>query len=268
MPSTGISFSRTSGWSASAARSDGSGASRTLVSSSSRMPASAASAGQLWPSASMRIRPSGSNATAASASHLVLGEHARAHALELGDELVVDGVVDDERLLGRADHGRVEGLGDQDVHHGHRDVGAAVHVDGRVARADADAGLAGLVGRVDGLRAAGRPDEVDARRGGRGTARRRAWGRARPAARPAAGRPPRPRADDLDRALGAAGRARRRAEDHRVARLRGDDRLEQRRRGGVGDRQQREHDADRLGDLLERALGVLLDHADGALVSR
>ena len=38
-----------------------------------------------------------------------------------------------------------------------------VQVDGRVARADADAGLARRVRRRDGLRAAGRPDEVHAR---------------------------------------------------------------------------------------------------------
>ena len=60
--------------------------------------------------------------------------------------------------------------------------------------------------------------------------------------------------------------ARRRAEDHRVAGLGRDDRLEQRGRGRVRDRQQRQHDADRLGDVLDRALGVLLDHADRALV--
>ena len=64
----------------------------------------------------------------------------------------------------------------------------------------------------------------------------------------------------------AAGRARGGPEDHRVARLRGDDRLEQRRRRRVGDREEREHDADRLGDDLQSALGVLLDHPDRALV--
>lgn len=89
-------------------------------------------------------------------------EDARAHALELRDDLVGDRLVDDQRLLGRADDGSVEGLGDQHVDDGHRDVGAAMQVDGGVARADADARLARLVGGLDGLRAARGPDEVDA----------------------------------------------------------------------------------------------------------
>ena len=99
---------------------------------------------------------------------LVGFEHLGSHPLELGDDRVVDLGVDDAGLLGGADHRGVEGLGDQDVDDGHRDVGAAVHVDGRVARPHADRRLAGAVGEGHDLRAAGRPDEVDARGDGRG----------------------------------------------------------------------------------------------------
>ena len=164
----------------------------------------------------------------------------------------VDGVVDDARLLGGADHRRVEGLRDQQVDDRHRHVGARVQVDGRVAGADADARLAGRVGRSDRLGSAGRPDEVDAgvvEEVLRGLERRVGDDLER------AGRQPLRLAgalEDLDRARRAARGTRRRPEDHRVARLGRDDRLEQRGRGRVRDRQQREHDADRLGDVLDR----------------
>ena len=69
---------------------------------------------------------------------LLLGEQVRAHPLELGEHLVVDRVVDDAGLLGRADHRGVERLGDQDVDDRAADVGGAVEVDGGVAGADAD----------------------------------------------------------------------------------------------------------------------------------
>ena len=198
--------------------------------------------------------------------HLLLGQQPCAQPLELGQHRVPHRLVDDARLLGRADHGRVEGLGDQHVDRRHPDVGAAVDVDRRVARTDAQARLARRVGGRDRLRAAGGPDEVDAgvveevlrgveRRVGddlKGV-RRHAGGLAG-------------RLEQLDGPLGAARRARRRAEDHRVARLGRDDRLEQHGRGRVGDRGEREHDADRLGDVGDRPRGVLLDHADGALV--
>src|SRR5450755_4281819 len=47
---------------------------------------------------------------------------------------------------------------------------------------------------------------------------------------------------------------------------RADERLEQRGRGRVGDRQQAQDDADRLGHVLDVALDVLVDHPDRALV--
>ena len=147
-----------------------------------------------------------------------------------------------------------------------RNVGAAVDVDGRVAGADAHAGLARLVCGGDRLGTAGRPDEVDAlvveqvlrdveRRVGDHLE--------------GVGRQPRGLAgllEDLDRPFGAACGPRRRPEDDRVARLRRDDRLEQHGGGRVRDRREREHDADRLGHVLDAALGVLVDHPNGALV--
>ena len=214
----------------------------------------------------MRILPSSSKASAASRSASSSAEHARAHAPQLGDELVVDRVVDHERLLCRADERRVEGLGDQDVDHRHRDVGAGVQVDRGVAGPHAEAGLARLVGRRDGLRPTGGPDEVDAgmveevlrdleRRVGHDLQRvRRQPGLL-------AGR-----LQQVDRALRAAGGPRRRAEDDGVARLGRHDRLEQGGRGRVGDRQQREDDADGLGDVLDPAFVVLVDDPDRLLV--
>ena len=85
-PSTGISFSCTSGWLASASRSDGSGASRTLSSGSASKPARPPSAAHEL--AERRRAPAGRRrrrTTAASADDLVVGEQPRAHALELGE---------------------------------------------------------------------------------------------------------------------------------------------------------------------------------------
>lgn len=92
---------------------------------------------------------------------LLGGDQVCAHPFEFGDGLVVDRVVDDAGLLGRADHRRVEGLGDEDVDDGGLDVGRSMQVDGRVAGPDAERGLSGRVGQSDDLLAAGHPDEVD-----------------------------------------------------------------------------------------------------------
>ena len=165
-PRTGISFSRTSGWAASSVRSVGSGASRTFVAcdpSAVRF----VDAGALLEHAgrlpeSLRIDAVAAEREVGDAIGLLGGQQPRAHALELGDDLVVDGVVDDTGLLGRADHAAVEGLADEDVDDGHADVGGAVQVNRSVAGADADARLARLVRQLDDARAAGGPDQVDA----------------------------------------------------------------------------------------------------------
>ena len=75
-------------------------------------------------------------------SGLILGQHAGAHPLELRDHGVEDRLVDHAGLLGGADHRGVERLRDEDVDDGHPDIGAAMQIHGRVARADAQAGLA------------------------------------------------------------------------------------------------------------------------------
>ena len=235
-------------------RSDGSGASSTLSSAPAAKPAMPPSAAHDWPSepssgwpVARRTRPPPARTPPRS------DEQPRAHPLQLGQRRVPDRVVDDARLLGRADQRRVEGLRDQHVDDGHRHVGAAVDVDRRVAGADAQARLAGRVGRGDRLRAAGGPDEVDAGvvEEVLGDVERRIGDR--PAARPG-GIPARsPAAWRISTArIGAARGSRRRAEDDGVARLGGDDRLEQHGRRRVGDRRQREHDADRLGDVADR----------------
>jgi hypothetical protein len=189
-----------------------------------------------------------------------------AHVLELGDHLLIDGLVDDDSLLGRADHRGVEGLGDEHVDHGAFDVGRAVEVDGRVARPDADAGLAGSVGELDDLGTAGRPQEVDARvleqvvgdlvRGVRDHLERPGRHAGRLCSR----------GEDRDGALGRAHGVRRGAEQHRVASLGRDDRLEQHRRGRVRDRGDRHDHADRLGEEVDVPLVVVVDDADALLI--
>ena len=160
-PSTGISFSCMSGWRRASSRSDGSGASRTLSSGGLEAGDAAERDARLAEHAHLGMavvaeRDRGER------GHLDVGEQPRAHALQLGEGGVPDRVVDDARLLGGADQRRVERLRDQHVDHGHRHVGAAMDVDRRVARADAQARLAGRVRGRHRLRAAGGPDEVDA----------------------------------------------------------------------------------------------------------
>ena len=199
---------------------------------------------------------------------LLRAEHPGAHPLELGDHLVIDLVVDDAGLLRGADHRRVKGFRDQDVDDRTPDVGGLVDVDRGVARPDAQRRLTGLVGQFHDLGSAGDPDEVDLGvveqvvgdvvRGVRDDLQRsgRHAGRL--------GRLP----QDLHRAFAAAHRIRRGAEQHRIAGLGGDDRLEQHRRGGVGDRGERQHHTDGLGHVDDVVLDVLVDHADRLLVAQ
>ena len=181
-------------------------------------------------------------------------EEPGAHPLELLDHLIVDLLVDHARLLCRADHRGVERLRDQDVDDHHPDVGAAVHVDRGVAGADAETWLAGGVRRRHRLRPAGRPDEVDPGVVEQVLRDVERWvgddlQRVR--------RQPRRLAGLLQELAGAGGAAcggGRRAHDQGVACLRADDRLEQRGRRRVGDRQERQDDPDRLSDVFEGML--------------
>ena len=93
----------------------GSGASRILVSGADGEPGPRRQLGRLLAERAMLTLSPQPKANSASASASLGGQQVGAHPLELGDHLVVDLVVDDAGLLGRADHRRVEGLGDQDV---------------------------------------------------------------------------------------------------------------------------------------------------------
>ncbi len=200
------------------------------------------------------------------AFRLVGREQPRPHALELRHRGVVDRFVDHAGLLRRADHRRVEGLRDQDVDDRSAHVAAMVQVHRRVPRPDADARLPGLVRELHDLRPTRGPDHVDV-----GVMEEMVGDLARCVrdhlecvgrkSRLLAGL-----AQDLDRGERAADRAWRGPEQDRVARLGGDDRLEEYGRGGVRHREDRHHDAHRLRDVLEVPLGLLVDHADRLLV--
>ena len=188
---------------------------------------------------------------------LVALEEVAAALLELGLDLVVDLVEDDDVLLGGADHAVVEGLGVDDRVDGELDVGGVVDDGGVVARADAQGGLAGGVRGVDHARATGGEDDV----GGAHELGGHVEGRD---------------VDPVDDALGGAGGlgglahdagglggalagARVRGDEDRVAGLQGDERLEDRGGGGVGRRDDGGDDAERLGDLLVAEGGVVGD---------
>ena len=191
---------------------------------------------------------------------LALAEHVAAAALELGLELVVDVVERDDRVLRGADHAVVEDLGVDDRVGREADVGRGVDHDGRVARADAEGGLAGAVGRLDHARAARGQDDV-------GVVHELVGELERGLADPvddALGQPgPLGRvAHDAGGLGGAPAGARVRADDDRIAGLEADQALEDGRRRGVGRGDDRSHDADRLGHALEAGRLVVLDDAD------
>ena len=81
--------------------------------------------------------------------------------LELGLDLVIDGVDDGHGLLGSADHAVVEGLGVDDGVDGEQHVGGVVDDDRGVTGANAQGGLARGVCSLDHARAAGGEDDVD-----------------------------------------------------------------------------------------------------------
>lgn len=195
---------------------------------------------------------------------LVRGEHVRAHPDELGHHLLVDGVVHDAGLLGRADHRGVERLGDQGVHDHARQVRAAVHVDRRVARPHAQPGLPGRVRQSDDPRTPGHPEEVHVR------VPEQVVGHLVRSIRDDLQRPGRQAgllaglAQHPDRLLGAAHGVRRGPQQQRVARLGGEDRLVQHRGRRVGDRRDGQHDAHGLGHQLDVALDVDVHDAQRA----
>ena len=199
---------------------------------------------------------------------LVLVQDPAAESDELRHERVEHRLVHDRGLFGRADHRRVERLRDQQVHDRHPDVRAAVDVERGVARGHADRGLARLVRRADDTGTPRRPRQVDLRVApqvvrhlvlGVGQDLQRARGKAGRLAR---------RGEQLDDPYGTAGGVGRRPEDDRVARLRGDDRLEQHGRGRVRDGGDRQDHAHGFGHHVDPGVRVVLDDADGLLVAQ
>ena len=173
-----------------------------------------------------------------------------------------DRLVDDDRVLGRAEQPVVEGLAGEDVGDGLRHVGGALDVGRRVAGADAVGRLAGAVGGAHQPHAAGREDDADALLAHQLL---RAFERDRRQARDAAfgqAGGARGRLHDLGDARDAALRRRVRAHHDRAARLDGDQDLVDRRRGRVGGRDDRGDDAERLGDLDDLGRLEASQHAD------
>ena len=186
-------------------------------------------------------------------------EEVAAAVRELLLDLVVDLVVDDDALLGGADHAVVERLGVDDRAHRELDVAGAVHDGRRVARTDAEGRLAGAVGRLDHRGAARRENAVrflheHLRRRDRGLldAGDDVLGRARLDGG---------LVDDHRGVVRALLGARVRADDDAVARLEADERLEDGRGGRVRGRDHRADETDRLRDLADAERGVLFDDA-------
>ena len=181
--------------------------------------------------------------------------------LELGLNLVIDGVDDGHGLLGSADHAVVEGLGVDDGVDGEQHVGGVVDDDRGVTGANAQGGLARGVGGLDHARATGGEDDVDV-------------------AHDHVGQLDGGDIDPADDALGGAGLdggvkhelgggdgalggSRVRGDDDGVAGLQADQRLEDRSGGGVGRRDDGAHDADGLGDLGDAVGLVALQDTTG-----
>ena len=172
----------------------------------------------------------------------------------------------DHGLLAGADRPVVEDLGKVDLLHGERHVGALADVHRHVARPDADGRRARTVGRPHQVHRAGGQDQ-----GGLAVGHHlQRFVLARTlhpldAVLRRAGRQGRlvTQLGGLDGAL--LGRAVG-PDDQRIARLQGDQDLEQRRRGGIGDGGDGEDRAHGLGDLHDFVFDILGDHAHGAQV--
>ena len=205
--STGQSFSRVSG---SCRPTEGTSTRMIEVSSGTVKPACSAIHTGLWPTtAGLSFAPEHAMPSAASAPKSSRSSAAFSVGVapvgvqrgELGHGRVVDRLVEDDGLLGGADHAVVERLGEHDVVDRAPELGGALDEGRHVAGADAEGGLAAGVGGLDHGVAAGGQDERDVgvvhqrvghrdRRAARSTgcsarARRRRSPRRGPPARPA-----------------------------------------------------------------------------------
>ena len=181
--------------------------------------------------------------------------------LELGLNLVIDGVDDGHGLLGSADHAVVERLGVDDGVDGELDVRGIVDDDRGVAGADAECGLTGGVSSLDHARATGCENDVDVAHDHVGQLDGRLVDPADDALR----------STGLDSCVenelgggdGALGGCRVRGDDDGVTGLQADERLEDGRGGRVGGRDDSANDTDRLGDLGDAVSVVALDDTAG-----
>ncbi len=191
---------------------------------------------------------------------LRLVEDEAALRLQPGEHLVVDRVDQKDAVVGRAGGGHVERLRHADLLGGVVEVGGLVDGDHRIADADAQRRRAARISGVDHRPAAGGEDAVALLHQLVGLVERRRVDADDEVGRRAHGdqRLAHLVADELVGELGA----RVRGDDDRVPALDRVDRLDHRRRLGVGGRRQRADHADRLGDDDDLALGIFLEHAD------
>ena len=197
-------------------------------------------------------------------SHLLRlgrGQEIRAAKLHLLFEFRIDFLCHDYRLLGGADHTVIEGFRMKNGRDGQRNIGGSIHHRGCIARAHADRGLARGIRRLDHARSARRQNRV---RLPHHRARKSHAGLVYPAddlvgsARLDGGLQHHFRR--LDRAFFRAGM---RGNNQPVPRLETDQRLKNRRGGGIGGRNDGREHADRLRDARIAEGLVPFDNAAG-----
>ncbi len=198
---------------------------------------------------------------------LLCGAHVGVQPLELAQRFVVDGGVDDRRLLRGAHHAVVEVLAQNDVGHRAGQLRARLDVGRDVARADAQRRLPARIRRPDHRVAAGRQDERHT-----GVVHQLPGALDRRLRHPLDAVLRRTRGDsgvahDLGGLHGAVLRVRVERENDRAARLQRDERLEDRRRRRVRHRGETGDDSDRFGDLDDPEQIVAGDDADGLRVA-
>ncbi len=181
-------------------------------------------------------------------------------------KVLVDLLIDDDRLLGGADHAVIKGFGEHQVGAGALELRALFNIAGDVAGADAQSGLTGAVRALDHARAASGENQ-----GNTGMVHQ------------SGGRLDRGRFNPLDAVFRRAGLDCRiiehfcrgdrallcigmEAEDYRVAGFHADQRFEHRGGGGVRNGGCRSDNADRLRDLHIALQLILFDDADGFFI--
>ena len=188
-------------------------------------------------------------------------EEVAASCGELILDRLINAVEHDDRLLGCANHTVVKGLGVDNRVDSEKHIRGVVNDRGGVARADAECRLAAGISSLHHAGAAGRENdvrflhqEVGHFQAGHINPGDNALGCARFN---------RSFQHDLCSRDGGLLCSRVRADDDAVARLQRNQRLEDSGRGGVGGRDDRSNDADRLGNLLDAVGRVLFNDTAG-----